>query len=345
MTSSEPTPPPGGLGRVHGHLDHGAVGDQGQVGPLAQHPGLPIGSVLDRQVDLLLGPVAALGLEEDHRVVALDGLAQQRVGVGGRRRRDHLEAGGVAVDGLGALGVVLDGADGPAVGDAADDRHGLGAGRAVPVLGQVADDLVEGRVAEAVELHLGHRPVAAQGQPDADPHDGRLGQRGVHHPLLAEVLEQPVGDAEDPAEGADVLAEQDHPVVGLHGVAQGGVERLAIVICAIASLPQASTWNWASNSSAGATGPEGGRRVGVDVVDQVGQGRVGHALDRGADLGRDPVGLGLDVGAPAPRTTARPAPGTPGSGRSARGPSTCRARRRCGSGSGRRWWCGPRAGR
>jgi hypothetical protein len=238
----------GGLGRVHGHFHHGAVGDQGQVAALAQHPGGADRLGLDREVDLLLGPVAPLGLEEDHRVVALDGPAQQRVGVGGRGRGDHLEAGGVAVDGLGALGVVLDGPDGPAVGDAADHRHGLGAGRAVPVLGQVADDLVEGRVAEAVELHLGHGPVAAQGQPDADPHDRRLGQRGVHHPLLAEVLEQAVGDAEDPAEGADVLAEQDHPVVGLHGVAQGRVERPGHRDLRHRCLPHASAWNWASNS-------------------------------------------------------------------------------------------------
>jgi hypothetical protein len=252
----------------------------------------------------------------------------------------------VAVDGLGALGVVLDGADGPAVGDAADHRHGLGAGRAVPVLGQVADDLVEGRVAEAVELHLGHRPVAAQGQPDADPHDGRLGQRGVHHPLLAEVLEQPVGDAGRPRRGCRRPRRAGPP--GRRpsmASAQGGVERLGHRDLRHRCLPQASASNWASNSCSwrhwAGGWPAGRRRRG-----RPGRTGAGRACSRPWSGPRPPPGRPRPGRrAPAPRTTARPAPGTPGSGRSARGPSTCRARRRCGSGSGRRWWCGPRAGR
>src|SRR6266702_1894490 len=216
----------GSLRGVQRQLDHRPVGDQRAVVALDQHVRAADRLGPDRQVDLLLGPVAPLGLEEDHRVVDLDRLAQQRVGVSRRRRGDDLEPGGVSVERLRALGVVLDRADAAAEGDAYDHRHGLEAPRPVPVLGQVAEDLVERGVAEAVELHLGHGAVAADGQPDGDADDAGLGQRGVHDPLLAEVLEQAVGDAEDTAEGADVLAEEDDLAVGLHGVAQRRVERL-----------------------------------------------------------------------------------------------------------------------
>ena len=79
--------------------------------------------------------------------------------------------------------------------------------RAEPVLGQLAHDLVERGEHEAVELDLADRPVAAQREPDRGADDAGLGERGVHHPVLAEVLLQPVGDAEHAAE----LARRPHP--------------------------------------------------------------------------------------------------------------------------------------
>jgi hypothetical protein len=45
-------------------------------------------------------------------------------------------------------------------------------------------------------------------------------------PVLTEVLLQAVGDPEDPAELADVLAHQQNLVVVLHRLAQPGVEAL-----------------------------------------------------------------------------------------------------------------------
>ncbi len=52
-----------------------------------------------------------------------------------------------------------------------------------------------------------------------------LGQRGVEHALLAEVGLQALGDAEDAAERADVLAHEQHAVVLGERAAQSGVER------------------------------------------------------------------------------------------------------------------------
>ena len=76
-------------------------------------------------------------------------------------------------------------------------------------LRDLADDLVVGRVDEAVELDLAHRPIAAHRQPDRGAEDAGLGERGIDHPVLTEVLLQPVGDPEDTAELADVLAHHE----------------------------------------------------------------------------------------------------------------------------------------
>ena len=128
---------------------------------------------------------------------------------------------------LGRLGVVLDRADAAAERDPDDDRQPHLAPRAVVHLRHLRHDLVVRRVDEAVELDLADRPVAADGQADRGADDAGLGQRGVDHPLLAEVLLQAVGDPEDAAELADVLAHDEDLGVVLQGAAQAGVERLA----------------------------------------------------------------------------------------------------------------------
>ena len=175
-------------------------------------------------VDLALVPVAALGLVEQHRVVGLDGLLDHPVGVLGVGAADDLEAGGVGEVGLVGLGVVLDRADAAADGDADDHRQLDLAERAGPHLGDLADDVVERRVDEPVELDLDDGAVAAQGQADRGADDAGLGERGVDDPLLAEVLLQALGDAEDAAELADVLTHEDDLGVALHGGAQAVVD-------------------------------------------------------------------------------------------------------------------------
>ncbi len=93
-------------------------------------------------------------------------------------------------------------------------------------LGDLRDDLVEGRIDEAVELDLAHRAVAANRQTDRGADDGRLGQRRVDDAVLAEVLLQSVGDAKDAAEATDVLAHQEDLGVLLHRATQSLVEGL-----------------------------------------------------------------------------------------------------------------------
>ena len=128
---------------------------------------------------------------------------------------------------LGRLGVVLDRADAAAERDPDDDRQPHVALGAVVHLRHLGDDLVVRREDEPVELDLADRPVAADGQADRGADDAGLGQRGVDDPVLAEVLLQAVGDPEDAAELADVLAHDDDLGVVLQRAAQAVVEGLA----------------------------------------------------------------------------------------------------------------------
>lgn len=215
------------LGGLQGGLHERAVGHERGVPALAQDAGGAHRGDRDVQVHVALVVVATLGLEVDHRVLRGDRGADEVVPLLWGGRGDHAQARGVQEVGLGRLGVVLRGADAAAEGDADGHRHRHGAAGAGAQLGQVRHDLVERRVHEAVELDLDDGPVAAHGQADGRAHDAGLGQRGVEHPVLAELGLQAVGDAEHAAEGADVLAhEQDLGVVG-QGTVQAAVDRPA----------------------------------------------------------------------------------------------------------------------
>ena len=103
----------------------------------------------------------------------------------------------------------------------------------------MADDLLEGRVGEGVELHLDHRPHAVHGHAHRHPDDAGLGERGVEAAGLAELGGEPVGDPEDAAERSDVLTEHQHGGVLGHRVAQGPVEGLRhveLLVCGSCGL-------------------------------------------------------------------------------------------------------------
>ena len=215
------------VGRLAGFFHHPAPRHQGDVGTRAFDPGRPerAGLHLVRHV-LLDRPIEPDRFEEDHRVGVLDRRAQHTRRVGGSRRGDDLEPRGVRVDRLHRLGVVLGRADAASVWNPDDEGGGEAVPRAMPDARDVADDLVEGGVGEAHELQLQHRPEAGYGEAEPDADDAGLRERRVDDSLRTEALPQAVGDAEDAAGAADVLAEDQDVVVRRERLVECLVQRL-----------------------------------------------------------------------------------------------------------------------
>ena len=227
MTSSERPSLRGGLRGLERGLHGRAVGEHGDVRALPDDARAEERVGRRGVVELgLVGVVLPLRLEEDHRVRVGDGLLDHPVAVDRVGAGDHLEARRVRELRLRRLAVVLDRADAAAERDADHHRQRRLALGAVAHLRDLADDLVVRRVDEAVELDLDDRLVAPQRHPDGRADDAGLGQRAVDDAVLAEVLLQTVGDPEDAAELADVLAHEQDLGVVLHRLAQAHVEAL-----------------------------------------------------------------------------------------------------------------------
>ena len=89
-------------------------------------------------------------------------------------------------------------------------------------------DRVERASDEVCELQLDDGPIAHPRGADRGADEALLRDRRVDHALLAELVQQSGGDAEGAAEDADVLAEEEDPVVLEESVAQGAPDRLQI---------------------------------------------------------------------------------------------------------------------
>ena len=129
------------------------------------------------------------------------------------------------VEGFDGLRVVKGAVDATAPGHADHQRHAEVAVRPVTHASGLGDDLVEGRMDEVGELDLRNGEHAVERHADRDADDAGLGERRVDHPLLAELVEESQGDAEDAAARPDVLAQDDDPIVGGHLVVQSVVDR------------------------------------------------------------------------------------------------------------------------
>src|ERR1700722_27997 len=116
-------------------------------------------------------------------------------------------------------------ADAAAVRDANDERQTDASARTAAVFRHVADHLVERGVREAVELHLDDRAQPIHRHADRRPRDAGLGDWSVEAAVDAHLRLQTVGDTEDAAELADILAVHDDAVVLAHRIAERGVQR------------------------------------------------------------------------------------------------------------------------
>src|SRR2546430_16268417 len=107
------------------------------------------------------------------------------------------------------------------------DRHRDGelASGAVPHLGGLGHDLVEGRVDEIHELDFRDRTQAVQGHPDRGADDPAF-REGRVEDAVRELVQEALRAPEDAAVPADVFSEDDHAVVPPHLFAQCVVDRL-----------------------------------------------------------------------------------------------------------------------
>ena len=160
--------------------------------------------------------VEALGLEEDHRIVVLDGGDQQTLGIIGIGGHDRLQAAHVGEERLGTLRVRLGAEDAAARRHANGDRRREIARGAMPQASGLRDHLVVGRIHVVGELDLDARPQAIGGHADGRADDAALVDRRVEAARTAIFLLQSLGAAEDAAEIANVLAKHDHVVVARH---------------------------------------------------------------------------------------------------------------------------------
>ena len=97
--------------------------------------------------------------------------------------------------------------------------HDRKADAASPVrLRRDGDDHVERARDEVGELELDDRALAHPGRAEGGADESLLGDRRVDDALVAELLEEPLRDAERAAEVADVLAEQEDALVLGEGI-------------------------------------------------------------------------------------------------------------------------------
>src|SRR5438105_3844610 len=109
-----------------------------------------------------------------------------------------------------------------------DQRHPYVATEHVTDVRRAVDYLVERKQCEVDRHQLDDWPQPGHRRAHAEAHDRVLGDRGVAHAPLTELLEQPRGHFERAAEHADVLAHQDHALIARELLAQGRVECVAI---------------------------------------------------------------------------------------------------------------------
>ena len=183
------------LGRVQRGGDQRAVGDHGDVLAGPAHRRAPDRRGGHGGVDVLPHPVAALGLEEDHRITLGDRMPQQPVRVGRRRRDDHLQSRRVQPVGLGGLRMMFYRTDSAERRDADRDRHVDVAPGARPILKPANIFITQEGTVKL--LDLGIAKLIDGTDPSAALTQSRVGPLTPQYAAPEQLLAQPVTTATD----------------------------------------------------------------------------------------------------------------------------------------------------
>ncbi len=204
----------GGLQRVgHAHRP----GDDGDVLALAHHARLADRHDIVVELRHFAGvAVEHLVLEEDDGIGIADRGLQEALVVGGRVRRDHLQARNLRVPGRIVLAVLRGDARGGAVRPAEHDGAAHLAAGHIERLGRGVDDLVD-RLHGEIEGHeLDDRLQARHRRTDADAGKAVLGDRRVDDAAGAEFLQQALRDLVGALIFGDFLAHDEDVGVAAH---------------------------------------------------------------------------------------------------------------------------------
>ena len=138
-------------------------------------------------------------------------------------------------NGIQTLRMLRGSAETGAVHGAHDQRRHRLASKHVAELGGLVENLIETNSHEIDEHQLHDRPQPGGGGANGSPHEGRFGDRRIHH-AVAELVPQSLGDSEHPAPGihrtiraasaGDVLAHYDDGRIALHLLCQRFVDGL-----------------------------------------------------------------------------------------------------------------------
>jgi hypothetical protein len=167
-------------------------------------------------------------LENQHRIGVVDRREEQSLGVVRRRWLHDLQPRHVREPRFQALAVLRGGAGAGTAGQADHHRHaGLAAEHEMD-LGRLIDDLLHCQRHEVGELQLEHRLHAGNGRADGRTRNAELADRRVDDALRAETMDEVARHTECAAVDADVLAEQENPLVRLHRLGKPFADRLGV---------------------------------------------------------------------------------------------------------------------
>src|SRR5260221_5485153 len=116
--------------------------------------------------------------------------------------------------------------DTAAVGCANHQRAGVGSCAAKTDARRLRDQLVHAEKEEACKLYLGNWPQTVDSHAHRAADNARFRERGIKDTLLTEFLLKVLGDPEDASILADVLSEQDDPLVSFHFQGERRIQRL-----------------------------------------------------------------------------------------------------------------------
>src|ERR1700677_1695938 len=196
-------------------VDHRCVGDHAEVAAFADNVRFADGNDVVPSGNFTLDtPIKIFVLKKYAGVIIADCGFDQALGVVGRGRANHLEAGIVDEPHLGILRVERTAVN-VSTAWAAEDKRRERAPEVVRLRDHVAD-LVHGAGDEIHELKFGDRAHAGERRSEGRADDGGLGDGRVDDALGTEAVDESVGDFEGAAVDADVFAQAEDGGVVLH---------------------------------------------------------------------------------------------------------------------------------